>query len=58
MPRACRSAPEVLLKQASGVLFAGQGEDHGGLNPSLENFKIWLAKNKDAIPLGTGAASA
>jgi len=47
-----------LLKQASGVLFAGQGEDHGGLNPSLENFKIWLATNKDAIPLGTGAASA
>ena len=28
------------------------------LNPSLQNFKTWLAKNKSAIPLGTGAASA
>lgn len=28
------------------------------LNPSLQNFKTWLAKNKGAIPLGTGAASA
>ena len=28
------------------------------LNPSLQNFKTWLSKNKGAIPLGTSAAGA
>jgi hypothetical protein len=34
---------------------AEQGGNHGGLNPSLQNFKIWLARNKGAIPSGAGA---
>jgi hypothetical protein len=28
------------------------------LNPSLQDFKTWLARNKSAIPIAPGAASA
>jgi len=29
-----------------------------GLNPALQNFKMWLTQNKNAIPIEDNAASA